>query len=75
MLYKKEVSWRETNAIRILLSLCCNLHPPHWMNRREHKDGKNNIQALRGERKGGLFLANVMDKGVAHRVIVVLMVL
>lgn len=45
------------------------------MNRREHKDGKNNIQALRGERKGGLFLANVMDKGVAHRVIVVLMVL
>lgn len=45
------------------------------MNGGEHKDCQNNIQALRREGKGGHLLANVMDKGMTHRVIVVWMVL
>lgn len=45
------------------------------MNGGEHKDGQNNIQALRREGKGSHLLTNVMDKGVTHRVIVVWMVL
>lgn len=45
------------------------------MNGGEHENCQNNIQALRREGKGGHLLTNVMDKGMAHRVTVVWMVL
>lgn len=61
------------DALSFLLS--CNLHLPVWMNGGEHKDCQNNIQALRREGKGGHLLANVMDKCMTHRVIVVWMIL
>lgn len=55
--------------------LCCNLDLPLWMNRGEHKNCQNNIQALIREGKGGHLLTNVMNKGMAHRITVVWMVL
>lgn len=50
-------------------------HLPVWMNRGEHKDCQNNIQAVRREGKWGHLLTNVMDKGMTHWVIVVWVVL
>lgn len=63
-----KVSWRQWKSPRSHLS--CNLHPPVWMNGREHKNCQNNIQALRREGKAGCLLTDVMDKGMADRLIV-----
>lgn len=56
-------------------NLSCKFHPPVWMNGREHKNCQNNIQALRWEGKAGRLLTDVMDKGMADRLIVLWMVL
>lgn len=48
-----------------------NPHLPLWVNGGEHKYCQNNIQALRRKWKGGRFVTNVMDEGMAHRVTVV----
>lgn len=43
------------------------------MDGREHKNSQNNIQALRWEGKAGCLFTDVMDKGMADRLIVLWM--
>lgn len=46
------------------------LHPPVWVNGREHKNCQNSIQALRREGKAGRLLTDVMDEGMADTLVV-----